>query len=545
MNPLSRALGRVLGLPAPRARRVDIVRGIGIPMSDGVILRADHYVPDLPSAPTILIRTPYGRGRPTEWLARAVAERGFHVLLQSCRGTFDSGGTFEPMRDERSDGIDTLKWLADRAWYNGELCTYGPSYVGFVQWALAADAGPQLKAMATIVTASQFRDATYPGGSFSLDTILTWAALLDSQGGPRILTLVELLRGQPRLRRGLAHLPLNEADEVAIGAEVAFYREWLARAGDYGGPDDDYWTERGHRTRLAEIGVPVLMIGGWQDIFLPWQLDDYAALRAAGARPYLTIGPWTHGSFGLVQAAASEAVRWFRAHTGARDADGLREQPVRIYVTGAEEWRDLPDWPPAARTQNWWLQPGGALGTDRPSPATQPDRFVYDPADPTPAVGGPRLVATVAGVRDNRELEARPDVLVYSSVPLAAPVEVVGPVSATIQVHADSEYFDVFARLCDVLPNGRSVNVCDGLVRVSPATHPAQADGARRVNVPLWPAAHRFRPGHRLRLQVSGGAHPRYARNPGTGAPLGRETELRPVTIDVSPAQSAIHLPVA
>src|SRR5262249_50930639 len=190
-----------------------------------------------------------------------------------------------PMRNEQADGIDTLKWLADREGYTGELCTYGPSYVGFVQWALAADAGPQLKAMATIVTASQFRDATYPGGSFSLDTILTWAALIDAQSGPRLPNLVELLRGQPRLHRGLAHVPRGEAALVAVGAEVEFYREWLLR----GGAEDDggYWSERGHRERLAEIGVPVLMIGGWQDIFLPWQLEDYAALRAAGAQPYL------------------------------------------------------------------------------------------------------------------------------------------------------------------------------------------------------------------------------------------------------------------
>jgi len=499
-------------------------------MSDGVILRADHYVPHVPNAPTILVRTPYGRGRPVEWLVRTVAERGFHVLLQSCRGTFDSGGEFEPMRNERSDGIDTLKWLADRPWYNGELCTYGPSYVGFVQWALAADAGPQLKAMATIVTASQFRDATYPGGSFSLDTVLTWAALLDAQAGPRLPNLVELARGQPRLHRGLAHLPMGEADTVAVGAEVAFYREWLR----HHEPEDEYWLERGHRSRLAEIGVPVLMVGGWQDIFLLWQLQDYAELRAAGAQPYLTIGPWTHGSFGLVRAAASEAVTWFRAHTGDGDRGELRKDPVRIYVTGADVWRDLPDWPPPAHTHDWILK----------ADAGEPDRFVYDPANPTPAVGGPRLVGNVAGVRDNRALEARPDVLVYTGPALPAPVEAIGPVSATIHVRADSEYFDLFVRLCEVVPSGQSWNVCDGLVRVTPATHPAGPDGVRRITVTLWPMAHRFRAGHRIRVQVSGGAHPRYARNPGTGAALGQESELRPVTLEVFPARSAVHLPL-
>jgi putative CocE/NonD family hydrolase len=518
-------------------------------MSDGVTLRADHYVPQLPSAPTILIRTPYGRGGIPGLLARSVAACGFHVLLQSCRGTFDSGGVFQPMRNERADGVDTVKWLAQRSWYNGELFTYGPSYVGFAQWALAAEAGEHLKAMATIVTASQFRDATYPGGSFSFDTILTWSALINAQGGPRIPNFIELARGQPKLHKGLAHLPIGEADLVATGAEVDFYREWLVHAE----PEDEYWTDRGHRESVAGITVPVLMIGGWQDIFLPWQLDDYATLRAAGARPYLTIGPWTHGSPGLFRASASESVDWFRAHSSNGGPGLLRADPVRIYVTGADEWRDLPDWPPAARTEDWYLRPGQALATNAlegksaPEAEAMPDaaldRFIYDPNDPTPAVGGPRLVGTIAGQRDNRELEGRADVLVYSSEPLPAPVEVIGPVSATVHMRADGEYFDVFVRLCDVPPSGRSLNICDGLVRVTPDRFPAGADGVRRVKVPMWPTAHRFLAGHRIRVQVSGGAFPRFARNPGTGVPLGRETELRPVAREVF-RSSAVHLPV-
>jgi putative CocE/NonD family hydrolase len=539
MGPLTRIVGRFLRLPMPVTRRVDVVRAISVPMSDGVILRADHYVPNVPNAPTILIRTPYGRTGIPGLLARAVASCGFHVLLQSCRGTFDSGGTFQPMRNERSDGVDTVKWLAQRSWYNGELFTYGPSYVGFTQWALAAEAGEHLKAMATIVTASQFRDATYPGGSFSFDTILTWSALISAQNGPRIPNLIELARGQPKLHKGFEHLPIGEADLVATGAEVDFYREWLAHAE----PGDAYWSDRGHGPSVADVTVPVLMVGGWQDIFLPWQLEDYATLRAAGARPYLTIGPWTHGSIDLFRASASEAVDWFRAHSSAGGPGLLRANPVRIFVDGAQQWRELPDWPPPASTQEWHLQPDQALATDVPPPDAAPDPFVYDPNDPTPAVGGPRLVGTIAGQRDNRELEARSDVLVYSSGPLSAPVEVIGPVSATVHMRSDGGYFDVFVRLCDVSPAGPSLNICDGLVRVTPERFPADAHGVRRIEVPMWPTAHRFLAGHRIRVQVSGGAFPRFARNPGTGAPLGQETELRPVGHEVLHS-SAIRLPV-
>jgi putative CocE/NonD family hydrolase len=536
-------VGRVLGLPPAVADRISVARDLPLRARDGVRLLADHYDPNLPGAPTVLIRTPYGRAGRVGWFCRALAARGFHVLVQSCRGTFGSGGTFEPMRDERADGLDTLDWLGRQGWYSGELCTYGPSYAGFVQWALAAEAGPQLKAMAVSVTASQFRDPTYAGGSFSLDTVLTWSTLTATQEGPRLAGLVELLRGQPRLKRGLAHLPTGAADLVAAGVEVGFYRDWLAHAE----PGDPYWDERNHHTRTAEVaaaGVPVLMTAGWYDIFLPWQLDDYAAMRAAGARPYLTVGPWTHGSFGLVRASLGEAVAWFRAHTGAHARGGagpsaLRAQPVRIHVGGADEWRDLPDWPPPGRTTDWYLRAGGGLALE-PSTVDDPlGAFTYDPADPTPAVGGPRLVANLAGPRDNAALEERPDVLTYTSGPLSAPVEVVGPVSATIQVRVEGENFDTFVRLCDVTPDGVSTNVCDGLVRSGPSPG---GDGIRSVRVPLWPTAYRFDAGHRIRVQVSGGAHPRFARNPGTGAPLGAESELRAVRREIL-AGSALHLP--
>ena len=198
MGGLSRLTGRALGLPAPLTTRVRANRRIGVRMRDGVRLRTDHYAPDLPTAPTVLVRTPYGLGARPALLARTIAEQGFHVVLQSCRGTFESGGEFEPMRHERADGLDTLDWLRAQPWYSGELCTFGPSYVGFVQWAIAAEAGPELKAMATAVTASDFRHPTYAGGAFSLDTVLTWAALMHAQRGSRWANFVELRRGQPR-----------------------------------------------------------------------------------------------------------------------------------------------------------------------------------------------------------------------------------------------------------------------------------------------------------------------------------------------------------
>jgi putative CocE/NonD family hydrolase len=343
---------------------------------------------------------------------------------------------------------------------------------------------------------------------------------------------VELLRGQPRLHQGLAHLPLGEADVVATGAEIEFFRRWLAERG----PTVDYWRQRGHVERLSEIDAPVLMIGGWYDIFLPWQLDDYAALRAAGKTPRLTIGPWTHGSLGLFQASAAESVRFFQSLTGITNEPEASDK-VRLYVGGADVWREYPDWPPpGVEVRRWFLQPDGELATTKPD-AEQLAEFVYNPSDPTPALGGPRLMAKIAGRRDNREHEQRPDVRTFTTAPLTEPLELTGPVTAALRIRATRPHFDVFVRLCDVDPEGHSWNVCDGLVRMS------TVDEGEEVRVRLWPTAYRFAAGHRIRVQVSGGAHPRFARNPGTGKGLGEPTELVPVRqVILSP--SAIELPV-
>lgn len=518
---LARLAAAALRLPAGPTHRVDVTRGLTVRARDGVPLRTDHYAPRVPGAPTVLIRTPYGRGGPMRLLGRLVAGRGFHVVIQSCRGTDGSGGRFDPLVHERDDGLDTVDWLRRQPWYAGRFGMFGASYQGFVQWALAADAGEDLAAMVAVVTASATRDSTYAGESFALDTVLTWAELLQAQTVPWLARQWELKRGQPRLAAALAHLPLAEADRVATGVTVPFFQEWLRHRT----PDADYWRTRVFGARIAEVRAPVTMVSGWQDIFLPAQLADHAALRAAGVPTRLTVGPWTHGSPGLLATALREGLGWLDAHLHGRPVPPCA--PVRVHVGGdGGGWRDLPDWPPPATGTPWHLHAGGRLAPEPPA-ASAPDTIRYDPADPTPSLGGPLLVAQRAGPVDNRPVEARPDVLVYTGAVLTAPVEVVGPVRAEIHVRSDLPYLDVFVRLCDVDLRGRSWNVCDGLVRVAPGRFPVDPDGVTRVPVALWPVAHRFAVGHRLRVQVSGGAHPRYARNPGTGEALGEAVTLR------------------
>ena len=527
---VSTLAGRLLKLPRPITRDVRVRRGIGVRARDGIILRTDHYAPAGLDAPTILIRTPYGRGGINVLAARLFAERGFHVVVSSCRGTAGSGGSFDPLWHERDDGLDTVDWLRRQPWFTGRLGTFGPSYVGYTQWAIADV--PELAAMATSVTASQFRDPTYAGGSFALFTTLAWASLLQAQRVPRLGSTIEVLRGNPRLTKAFAHLPLGEADLLATGEEVAFFRRWLNLAGASTEDIDAYWSAVNHDHRLPTVSAPVLMVGGWQDIFLPWQLRDYAALRAAGARPQLTIGPWTHGSGGLLVESLRESIDWFRVHLRDEPVQ-RRARPVRLHVSGAGQWREYDDWPPAeVPSHRWYLQRAGGLSEREPDAST-PDSFVYDPADPTPAVAGPVLLANVSKPRDNSELEARADVLVYTTDLLRADLDVIGPVTAAVYVRGSRPFFDVFVRLCDVDPGGRSLNVCDGLARVRPGAYPDAGDAVQAVEVELWPTAYRFRAGHRVRVQVSAGAHPRYPRNPGTGDRMASAVDLHPVTIDV------------
>jgi putative CocE/NonD family hydrolase len=287
---------------------------------------------------------------------------------------------------------------------------------------------------------------------------------------------------------------------------------------------------------VAKVTAPVQLMSGWHDILLPWMLEDYLALQEAGRHVQLVVGPWTHTAPGLMAASLREGVGWLRA--GLLDDDRLvRPGKVRLFVTGEPAgggWRELASWPPPGTGERWlWLAEGGGLVEAEPvqGPAFG-DRYRYDPADPTPSLGGPVLLAREP-VLDNRPLEARPDVLTYTTTALPAALEAIGPVRVELWLNASSPFFDVFARVCDVDAQGASWNVCDALMRIAPGRVEPAADGTRGVAFDLWPIGHRFAPGHRIRLQVSSGAHPRYARNTGTGEDILTASELRPVDIEV------------
>jgi putative CocE/NonD family hydrolase len=545
MSIASETLARRMHLPQAQTHDVVCERDLRVPMDDGTVLLADRWFPRAATdraQPTVLVRSPYGRRQVVGLLfGRLLAERGLQVVIQSARGTFGSQGEFRPF-DERADGLATLRWIRGQPWHSDRIAMIGPSYLGIVQWAVASEAGDDLAALAIQVSASQFHGQTHAGGSLSLETAASWLVLVSAQ--ERRLAPLAMMHGLRRLRPLLDELPLTDLDEQATGAEVAWFRQAMASPLR----EDAYWVARDYAAGVEKVTAPVQLIGGWYDIFLPWMLEDFGGLRAAGRDPQLIIGPWTHTAPGLTGAAIREGLGWLRA--GLLDDDRLlRPGSIHVYVTGERSgggWRQLASWPPPDTEERpLWLGERGRLESNRPAEASRPDRYRYDPSDPTPSLGGPVLLEREPVV-DNRQLEARGDVLTYTTPQLESVVEAIGPVRVELWVRPSSAHFDVFARVCDVDDDGGSWNVCDALVRIAPGVFDPGDDGTRRVAFDLWPTAHRFAAGHRIRLQVSSGAHPRYMRNPGTGEDPNSAARTQPVDIEIlhdAPHPSVLVLP--
>ncbi|WP_331772500.1 CocE/NonD family hydrolase (plasmid) [Embleya sp. NBC_00888] len=531
-----RAMRRTLrGMPAA-PYRVAYEADLRIPAADGSPLVADHYFPAAPGDfPTLLLRSPYGRGFPwSSMYGLAFAEHGFHVVLQSCRGTGGSGGTFALWHNEAADGQSTLAWLREQPWFTGVLGTIGSSYLGYTQWATALDPPPELRAMVFHAGLHDPHAYFHAGGVFHLENALATTAGFLHQHRSNWRFVKAAIRLQRTLRRVARTLPLSDACALGLGERVPFLEGALAH------PDaaDPHWAGADAGRAADTLSVPTLLVAGRHDVMFEQNLGQYHRLRRAGCETALLVGPWTHASM-LQQGwpeVFADSLAWLRAHL-YDDRSTLRESPVRVHVGGADDWRDLPEWPPVdAAAQRRYIAADGAL-SDRPDPASAPLTLRYDPADPTPSVGGATL-SPKAGPRDNTALEARDDVLIFTTPPLTEPLEVCGPVLAELYAATGTDHIDVFARLCDVDERGRSTNVCDGILRLTP-----NGSSPARVVVVLSATAYRFAAGHRMRLQLSGGAHPRFARNTGSGEPAHTAREIVPTSVALYP-DSALVLSV-
>lgn len=522
----------------PRLHGVRKTRNIPLTMDDGVVLMTDHFAPRARGHfPTILMRLPYGR-RGFGAIASAYAERGFHVVLQACRGTEQSGGEFDPLTNERADGLATLAWIKAQPWYDGRIGLSGPSYLGYAQWAIC-DALPETAAMATKVTTADFRSVVFPAGAFHLNLWLSWLQVIEGLRKRPLAMAARMFSGdvERRTDRAAAVLPLLQADKAAVGHSVPFWPHWF----EHSVGNDGFWTALDHRHRLSATTPPVHFISGWYDFMLDQLLADYARLVELGHTPYLTVGTWFHIADELQRDNLRETIHWMRAKL-LGDSSGLRQKPVRIHISGRNEWHEFDAYPPGPFTPKVWSPgPAGQLRAGETG-VVGSDRYRYDPARPTPNLGGAIFAFTGAGAVDNAALEARGDVLTYTSEALTEDVTVIGQARINVHARARLPNFDIFVRLSEVGTDGISRNICDGLVRVAPERQ-TEVDGSWRLAFSLHATAHTFRAGTRLRLLVASGAHPRYARNMGTGEHIGTAVSMQANDIEILHEGTGISLP--
>lgn len=488
-------------------------------MRDGVELKADHYAPETATpAGTLLVRCPYGRRFPFSALYAGVyAARGYHVVFQSVRGTFGSGGEFNPMVNEIADGADTVAWLREQDWFTGSFATIGISYLGFTQWALLVDPPPEMQAAVITAGPHDVSGPRWGTGTFGLNDFLGWSHLVAGQEEPnRLRAMVRQLRARRALARATSGLPAGEAGRALLGSGAQWWEAWL----DHPEADDPFWASLNIREALDRTEIPVLLISGWQDLFLEQTLTQYRRLSERGVTVGLTIGSWTHPH--LMTRAAPTAIResldWLGTHLGGNT--GRRRRPVRIFVNG-HGWTELPRWPPAMPEQVRYLQPGGRLGDAVPPETARAATFTYNPANPTPTIGG-RLLSPEGGYRKDTSLAQRADVLSFTSDRLSTDLFAVGTPVLELSHSCDNPHNDLWMRISEVDARGRSRNVSDGYLGGAPAS------GVVRIE--LDAVAHRFRAGSRIRVLVAGGSHPRFARNLGTGEPLGTGRRLASAT---------------
>jgi len=502
-----RVASRVLRLPAPTTGYV-VHHGLRVPTRDGVELIADHYAPTTESPlGTILVRGPYGRAFPFSIIyAQIYAARGYHVVFQSVRGTFGSGGRFEPMINEAADAADTVVWLRKQPWFTGTFATIGLSYLGFTQWALMSDPPPELAAAIVTVGPHDLHESSWGTGSFALADLLGWSDMVANQEAHPVRRVAFQFRAARRLAGAVHGVPVDGSARTLLGEEAPWFESWVKRPD----VDDPFWAGLRATTALERAAVPVLLLGGWQDIFIDQTLTQYRQLRDRGVDVAMTIGPWTHDQM-VTKASgtsAAETLAWLDAHLAKKPVTP-RTTPVRVYVTGNTRagWVELPDWPPATQDKAFFLQAGGRLASTPPTDGAS--TFRYNPADPTPTVGG-RLLARPSGYSDDTEFASRADVLSFTGEPLGAAMCVCGSPVIELAYETDNEHFDVFVRISEVDARGRSRNVSDGFRRFS--TIPNEP-----IRVGLDAIAHRFSAGSRIRVLIAGGCHPRFARNLGTG----------------------------
>lgn len=550
-------------------------------MRDGVTLRANIFRPTGEGRwPVLLTRLPYGKDLPlgSQLLDPAqAARRGYIVVVQDTRGRMTSDGEWVPFIHEPEDGVDTVAWAAQLPYSNGEVGMYGGSYFGFTQWSAAIHQPPNLKVMAPFQTWNDpLNGVLFRGGALELGSAGSWqlqmalGVLMKRHGNnPQALgqAVYLLAREIDALgKTGYASLPLRTfAPLKSQDVAPAFFQTFehpMEREYELVAPLHIL----GHH---EQVTVPALNIGGWYDIFLQDTITNFLALRTHGSTPEaqqskLLIGPWTHGgvlnpvgeqNFGLGASGAlidlridmmNLQLRWFDHWLKQVDTGMLNEAPIKLFVMGANVWRDEYAWPLARAVETaYYLHSGGhanSLNGDGSLTINPPaagevisDQYLSDPASPVPTRGGALLMTPEyrPGPWDQRPVEEREDVLVYTTDVLLLDVEVTGPIKVHLWAVSSAPDTDFVARLVDVHPDGYAQNLTDGIIRAryrdfahNPAPSLLEAGHAYAYEIDLWATSNLFRAGHRIRLDIASSSFPRWDRNPQTGHALGADAEL-------------------
>ena len=562
------------------AKKIIQERSLRVPMRDGVRLSADVWRPATGErVPVLVCRTPYGKEMAALMAApEQLAGAGFAVVVQDCRGRFESEGEWTYVHAEVDDGYDTVEWAAAQPWSNGRIGLFGASYLGNTQWLAAVGRPPHLAAMAPECCSADYWAASFgPGGALRLALRIGWTASVIAGMAPQ-WGIDDPLLDQVR-ESGLAVrnamvsgdvAGVRTAKEQAQKALEDVYRirpirdnplwhgraTWLDEIFEHEERDDANWRRINPATYYDVLDLPAVHVGGWYDIHLDGILGNFTGMRSqaptarARSAQRMIIGPWSHWSpasavvgsvdFGPAAVLDVTAMRqdWFRAWL--QDGPEPDWAPVRLFVMGENAWRDEQEWP-LARTQytSWYLQPGGGLGPGRPADGDAADEFIHDPADPVPTIGGRLLgVGEFAGPYDQRAIGDRADVLAYTSAPLAEATELTGPVRAELWASTDAPDTDFAAVLMDVHPDGTALNLCAGMVRARHAGRPAPLEpgAVYQFTIDLVATSVVVPAGHRLRVHVSSSSFPEWEPNPGTGAPLGTDTDA-----DLRVAHQAVY----
>jgi len=538
---------------------------------DGVTLYADVYRPDAPGKfPALVIRTPYNKRRePPPNEPPYFVPRGYIVIFQDTRGRFSSEGEFYPFVNEARDGCDAIEWAAALPWCNGMVGTAGQSYPGLVQYFAAVERPPHLKAMAPVSgPVTYFEDFVYRRGVFELGWMLAYFVFMARDTLQRkgvyewhrarldsYITDPDVRFSTLKLDEYM-HLPLSDwGEHLKDGAPyfADYLRNWKYNA---------YWEATDLRRRFHEFDTPMLHVGSWYDVFqydtltMYQGMRDKAASESARRAQKLLMGPWAHlfpysvptskgtGEIDFGPEARIELnaiqLRWFDHFLKGVDAGVLEDSPVRIFVMGDNRWRDENEWPLErtrytdvylhSRGRANSLRGDGALSFAKPGEEA-PDNFVYDPNNPVPTRGGTTL-SIPPGVFNQADVEQRDDVLVYTSEALSADFEVTGPVSLRLHAASSAPDTDFTAKVVDVRPDGYAQNIVDGVIRArfresQSAPTLITPDRVYEYAIDLWATSHVFKPGHRIRLEVSSSNFPRYDRNQNTGHDFGADGEVR------------------